>query len=225
MIGKAWSALRNIAPKLNTSTPRGKTKIRISAPIAYEPEADVNELFWRMVGDNPPKRVLEVGTLQAVRGRSTHSRNRFLHLADSDYIRADMVDGPDVDVVCDLHQLPAEWSNRFDCFIANAVFEHLERPWVAAREVARSLAPGGLFLVVTHQCFPLHGYPQDFFRFSREALRLIFEDAGLVVEAADYQHRCTIVPPESVVPLAGLDAWNATFPSYILVGATGRKSG
>jgi 2-polyprenyl-3-methyl-5-hydroxy-6-metoxy-1,4-benzoquinol methylase len=45
----------------------------------------------------------------------------------------------------------------FDALVAVAVFEHLERPWIAAKEVARVLKPGGFAYVSTHQTFPLHG--------------------------------------------------------------------
>ncbi len=67
-------------------------------------------------------------------------------------------------------------------------------------------------------------YPSDFFRFSREALRLIFEDAGLEVEVSDYRDRCMILAP-AMVETGSFHLWNALFPSYIQVLATGRKAG
>jgi SAM-dependent methyltransferase len=192
-------------------------------PADAETRVDVRAAFFAECARRRPGRVLEVGTLQAVPGRSTHHRGRFPDAVE--YIRSDIAPGPDVDVVADLHQLPAEWSGRFDAFVAVAVFEHLERPWRAAAEVARVLAPGGLFFVSTHQCFPLHGYPSDFFRFSREALRLIFEDAGLAVSACDYAMRCAIMPPAEMLPAAAAPSWNRDHPSFILVNAFGRNPG
>ncbi len=189
----------------------------------YTPEADYEASFWGDVRRSEGVRVLEVGTLQSVPGRSTHGRAAFPLVRDEDYVKLDVAPGPDVDVVGDVHALPAEWSGRYDAFIAQAVWEHLQRPWIAAREVARVLAPGGKFFVVTHQTFPIHGYPSDYFRFSREALRLLFEDAGLVVDACDYKHRCLIVPMPPVLAPEQIDIWNKTYPSYILVGAAGRK--
>ena len=162
-------------------------------------------------------RVLEVGTKRAAEERSTHSHWRFPKVPRANYLMSDISPGTDVDVIADIHSLPAEWTGRFDAFVATAVFEHLERPWIAAREVARILAPGGACFIATHQTYPLHGFPMDFFRFSREALSLLFEDAGLRVVEAAYLHRCTIQPPEEVVPGAMHDAWNRAFPSYISV--------
>lgn len=168
--------------------------------------------------------VLEIGTKQAKEGFSTHSQNYFPNVARKNYIMADVFSGPDVDIIANLHALPAEWSEKFDCFVANAVFEHLERPWVAAKEVARVLKIGGGCYVATHQTFPLHGYPSDFFRFSTEALALIFEDAGLEVIEVAYEHRAKIIPPANIVKPRICEQWNATWPSYIVVHIFAKKT-
>jgi hypothetical protein len=136
---------------------------------------------------------------------------------------ADISAGADVDVVVDIHELPPEWTARFDAFLAMAVWEHLERPWIAAREVARILATGGICYVETVQTFPLHGYPSDYFRFSREALALIFTDAGLEVVDVGYHSRAKIIAPPEVIPPDQIDAWNETFPSWLNVAFIGRK--
>ena len=168
-------------------------------------------------------RLLEMGTKQAVEGISTHSSGRFPGVARADYVMCDILPGRDVDVVGDLHGLPASWTASFDAFLAHAVFEHLERPWIAAQEVARILKPGGICLVATHQCFPLHGYPSDFFRFSKEALSLIFRDAGMKVLEVAYNSRATITAPAHVVEPAFHEQWNATWPSYIEVAVFASK--
>lgn len=169
-------------------------------------------------------RVLEIGTKQAVSGSATHWFHLFPRVARPNYVMADIKTGADVDVVADLHRLPSEWTGRFDAVVANAVFEHLERPWIAAGEVARVLAPGGICHIGTHQTFPIHGYPSDFFRFSTEALALIVRDAGLTVRACHYGNRTSIVPPAHVVPPDYVEQWNATWPSYMAVSLFGQKT-
>ena len=193
-------------------------------PVAeyYIPTSDYDLYFWQEA-PRDARTVLEIGTKQAVPGRSTHSMAAFPAVKPQDYVRFDVEAGPDVDFVGDVHTLPNEWSNRFDAFVAMAVWEHLQRPWIAAKEVARVLAPQGKFLVVTHQTFPIHGYPSDYFRFSRDALRLLFEDAGLTVTACDYKNRCLIIPMDPIVPRAHVKDWNEAFPSYIHVGVAGYK--
>jgi hypothetical protein len=103
------------------------------------------------------------------------------------------------------------------------VFEHLERPWIAAKEVARVLAPGGFCHVATHQTFPLHGYPRDYFRFSTDALALIFADAGLEVLAVGYEFRTKIIVPPEILDPRHIENWNKEFPSYALVKVTAIK--
>jgi hypothetical protein len=76
-----------------------------------------------------------------------------------------------------------------------------------------------------HQTFPLHGYPSDFFRFSKEALALIFKDAGLHVAEVGYEHRAKITAPNEFIPLSYQDEWNASFPSYMVVNLLAAKRG
>lgn len=176
------------------------------------------DLFIAMARDlGSESRVLEVGTKQAVPGISTHSQASFPNVSRSNYVMIDVLPGPDVDIVANLHALPSEWDGTFQAFLAGAVFEHLERPWIAAREVARVLDEGGFCYIATHQTFPLHGYPSDFFRFSKEALSLIVEDAGLRVIECAYEHRARILMPEALLPGPYQDQWNADWPSYIVV--------
>ncbi|MBV9065401.1 MAG: class I SAM-dependent methyltransferase [Methylobacteriaceae bacterium] len=171
----------------------------------------------------PDARVLEVGTKQSIEGRVTHVHGHFELVPRANYTMADVEAGNDVDVIADLHSLPVEWTNRFAAVVAISVFEHLERPWIAAREIARVLKPGGFCFIATHQTFPLHGYPSDFFRFSKEALTLIFEDAGLNVAEAGYQFRTKISVPDEIVPSSYHEAWNGAFPSYMAVNLFAEK--
>lgn len=221
MLSKAWARrIRRLVGRPSHDDPA----ILVGPPPAG-PTAPGWHRFAVLVEQERPRSVLEIGTLRSMAARPTHHRAMFPWVARPDYLMADIQAGQDVDMVADLHALPADWSGRFGAFVASAVFEHLERPWIAARETARILAPGGLFVVATHQTFPLHGYPNDFFRFSREALALILTDAGLDVIDCSYGERCKIVPPGTIVPGIQLEEWNEHYPSYVHVVAMGRKPG
>lgn len=179
--------------------------------------------FLELVSSLKPALVLEVGTLQSVPGRSTHVMSWFPHVKKPQYTMVDIAAGADVDVVANIHALPREWTSFFDVFVASAVFEHLQRPWIAAQEIERILSPGGICYISTHQTFPIHGYPQDYFRFTKEALTLLFSDAGLEVIDAAYEFRCKILAPAEAVPPAYLEEWNETFPSFCNVHLVARK--
>jgi SAM-dependent methyltransferase len=205
IVGRGAKAAAKAAPDISTSAPRDRF---VAAAAALGPEA----------------RVVEIGTKQSIEGRPTHSMHLFPNVARANYLMADVETGADVDMIADLHKLPPDWTGRFDALVAVAVFEHLERPWIAAQEVARVLKPGGFVYVSTHQTFPLHGYPSDFFRFSKEALALIFRDAGMEVTEVGYEHRAKISAPNEFIPLAIQEDWNASFPSYIVVNLFAEKA-
>jgi len=139
-------------------------------------------------------RVLELGTRPANPGQHTIRR----HLAaQAEWIGCDVQAGDDVDIVADAHSLTTvTGSEQFDAIMACSVFEHLARPWIAAREIAQALRPGGRVYVQTHFAFPIHGHPSDYFRFTREALGLLFTDAGLTVIDTSYAFQAQIVSNE-----------------------------
>jgi hypothetical protein len=57
----------------------------------------------------------------------------------------------------------------------------------------KALTISGLVFVQTHQSFPLHAYPNDYFRFSREALAGLFGTTmGCEVVATDYDFPAVI---------------------------------
>lgn len=178
----------------------------------------------------PAPEVIEVGTLRSDPEFPTH------HTAWAPHGRWTKVDreaGTDVDVVDDAHTLATfqhehrsaagpvtQWpDDRFDAYVACSVYEHLERPWLAMAAAAGVVRPGGLVYVQTHQTFPIHGYPSDFWRFTTEALRVIMDDAGLEVLHAGYLYRCTIEPPPEVT------RWNraSDVESWLNVEALARK--
>ena len=72
----------------------------------------------------------------------------------------------------------------FTLVVSQEVFEHLPDPWRAAREVARTLAPGGRLYLQTPFVIGWHLGPRDYWRFTREGLEELVRGAGLEVEAS-----------------------------------------
>jgi hypothetical protein len=157
------------------------------APLSEgEPSSDLERRFIARCAELPAPSVLELGSLQSVPGRSTLHRDWVPHAAE--FLGTDIESGPDVDIVADLHRLSdVTGSERFDVILSCSTFEHLKYPTVAAHEVMKALKVGGLLFVQTHQSFPLHGYPNDYFRFSQDALASLFgTQMGLDVVATNY---------------------------------------
>lgn len=82
---------------------------------------------------------------------------------------------PDVDIM----SMPYE-DNTFDYVIADQVLEHVRKPWIAVEEVRRVLKPGGLSVVTSVLMFPVHGVPEDYWRFTPDGLKVLFENFSKV---------------------------------------------
>jgi len=160
---------------------------------AADARGDLERAFLTRCGELEAPSVLELGTLQSVPGRSTMHRDWVPHAAE--FLGSDIEAGLDVDVVADAHRLSAAvGEQRFDVIISCSTFEHLKYPALAAHEVLKALKVGGVLFVQTHQSFPLHGYPSDYFRFSREALAALFGTTmGFEVRATNYDFPAKIV--------------------------------
>lgn len=161
-------------------------------------------------------RVLELGTMRANPDISTHHGN-WLPLG-AEHIKSDMYDGIDVDVIADAHDLGPFKDEEFDAVIAISVWEHLERPWVAAEAVHRVLKTGGMVYVLTHQTFPIHGYPNDYFRFSTSAMEILFGLPLFTNTKSFYLFPCNIVPPKSVT------RWDPSAKAFLNVGCFSYKA-
>jgi SAM-dependent methyltransferase len=131
-------------------------------------------------------RILELGTKQSTPGRSTRHTSWFPNT--SEYLGTDIEEGPDVDFVADVHRLTrVTGCEQFDIILSEAGFEHFKYPHLAAHEVMKALRVGGILFIQTHQTFPIHAVPHDYFRFSREALAGLFgRQMGFNVIATAY---------------------------------------
>lgn len=97
----------------------------------------------------------------------------------ANWLGADFMPGDNVDVVADAHNLPEAWAGRFSSVVCSEVLEHVVNPWRVLSEARRVLRPGGTLLVTTLTTFPVHAYPNDYWRFTAEGLRVLMQSAGL----------------------------------------------
>lgn len=176
--------------------------------------AQAETLFKQLLTALDAPRVLELGTLRSDPTFPTHHQEWAPHAKK--YVMTDMAEGLDVDVVADAHTMKPFTANSFDAYIAVSVYEHLRQPWVAAKQAHRVLRNEGILLVVTHQTFPIHGYPSDYYRFTDVALATLFEDVGFEILDAGYQYPCQITPPAEVT------RWNTAAPSFLNVAVAAR---
>ena len=128
-----------------------------------------------------------------------------------------------MDVVGDAHALPEELADEgFQLVFSIAVFEHLAMPWKAVLSINRVLVDGGLVFVGTHQAFPVHDAPWDFWRFSDRAWHSLFNRAtGFEIVATAMGQPADIVPHATLPSVVGIDSQPAFLTSSVLARKIG----
>jgi SAM-dependent methyltransferase len=152
--------------------------------------------FQERMADMPAPGVLELGVKRLYTGVKTKHDDWVPNAGE--FLGTDIQDGIDVDIVADVHKLSETvGKERFDAIISCSSFEHFKYPHLAAHEIMKSLKIGGLLFIQTHQTYPVHGAPHDYFRFSREALAGLFgTQMGFNVIDTVYEFPAQIYTPE-----------------------------
>lgn len=162
----------------------------LGAPPEDDPGHAITKRFRTHLREMPAGQLLEVGS----RARSGIVRRDWVP-EGWEYTGLDIMEGANVDVVGDAHRLsdilPAE---SFDAVMAFSVLEHLLMPWKFATELNRVLKNGAIGAFTTHQCWPMHEEPWDYWRFSDTAWSGILNEAtGFEILATGLGERIVLV--------------------------------
>jgi hypothetical protein len=110
----------------------------------------------------------------------TVSFKRAFTARPGDYLGVDLEPGPGVDVVLDLTEDFSLLSRRlpgpFASIFCLSVLEHCRQPFLMAANIQRLLAPGAALYVSVPFSWELHSFPSDYWRFTPEAVRLLFPE-------------------------------------------------
>jgi hypothetical protein len=149
-----------------------------------------------------PDPVVEFGALQVEPGQDGDLRPLF---AGRPFTGTDLRPGPGVDRVEDLRALTLA-DGTVGTALCLDTLEHCADPPLACRELARVTARGGVCVIASVMLFGIHGYPDDFFRFTPQGFQAMLE-AGF-----DDVWTCGVGDPG--------------IPTFVLgVGAKGRRLG
>jgi SAM-dependent methyltransferase len=100
----------------------------------------------------------------------------------SDVVQLDVKQYENVDVVADAETMSATLpAASFDFIVSTSMIEHTRHPWRVFTEAFTLLDIGGILYVDAPWMYPLHGEPQDYFRFSEACLRNLVEEAGFEI--------------------------------------------
>src|SRR5262249_61471142 len=78
------------------------------------------------------------------------------------------------------HSFPVQ-SESYDITLSGQVIDHVRKPWRWIPELARVTRRGGLVITINPVSWGYHEAPIDCWRVFPEAMRALYEEAGLVV--------------------------------------------
>jgi SAM-dependent methyltransferase len=94
---------------------------------------------------------------------------------------------PDVD----LHDLSKYQRDYFNVVVIDNILEHLADPKTALEQIHAILQVGGICVCLTPFMIKIHGYPNDYWRFTESGLRKLFDHFSHV-EVESWGNRFTI---------------------------------
>lgn len=86
-----------------------------------------------------------------------------------------------VDVLCPVTDLKFD-NNQFDTVLCTQVLEHVFEHDRMMKEAFRVLKPGGHIILTVPFAWELHEEPYDFFRYTKHALKELFEQTGFEID-------------------------------------------
>ena len=109
----------------------------------------------------------------------------------------------------------------FDVIYSNNVFEHLNKPWVAAQNIDFLLKKGGVVITVAPFSTRYHSVPDDYFRYTHTAIESLFSDYSdyeVLKTGYDIQGRRNNWQGDGtvndIVPVDSFGAWRETWFTF-----------
>ena len=204
--------LRRRVPRVDRGAHGGRAEQRLAELTALEgawrgaPVRDerINEHLLALVrrAGISGGSVLEIGGRQHPRGR--------VFGPDFSYVNLDLEHSDENTIVGDITNCPEIADGTYDVVLSVDVFEHIDRPWLAAAEIARILKPGGLSYTSTLFSWRYHPCPIDFWRYTPDALEFLFADLVTLEKGFDLTERRRDVRKKSKadpMPLDAMGGW------------------
>ncbi|MCZ0811355.1 class I SAM-dependent methyltransferase [Roseovarius sp. EGI FJ00037] len=132
---------------------------------------------------------LSCGTMLEIGGRLNPRNADFPEFT---YQALDFEDAPGAGVEVtagDITNCPQIPDESYDFIFSFDVFEHIDKPWLAASEIIRLLRPGGVTMHSTLFSWRYHPCPIDYWRYSAEGLKSLFEGLDCLHSDFDYAER------------------------------------
>jgi len=133
----------------------------------------IHEFFRQCAATLPcPELIVEIGAFQ-VPGQEAIAELRPL-FPGKQYLGCDMQHGTGVEQIENIHHLSFA-DGSVGTFLLADTLEHVSDPIRGMKEVHRCLREDGVAIFTSAMHFPIHAYPNDYWRFTPEAFRLLVE--------------------------------------------------
>ncbi len=91
-----------------------------------------------------------------------------------EYVGCDLQRGPGVDRIENVEHLSLE-SETIGTILILDTLEHVQNPFAAMDEMYRVLRPGGVLIMSSVMAWPIHEYPNDYWRFTPKCFELLLQ--------------------------------------------------
>lgn len=95
------------------------------------------------------------------------------------FVGCDMRLGPGVDRVENLHNLTLPDESIGSALLFDTI-EHVREPWRAIAEIHRCLRPDGIVVMTSPMFFPIHAYPDDYWRFTDSGFASLLQAFNII---------------------------------------------
>lgn len=142
----------------------------------------LNKFYKTIPSGYKSGRFLDIGATGSTASGMTQVTTKFQHFAGPlEYWMLDSDQGAQTlnrTVYCDICDCPQADTCGFDVTFSHTVLEHAARPEQAFDTVARLTKKGGLTMHLVPWSYQYHATPDDYYRFSHSALKVLMEDRG-----------------------------------------------
>ncbi len=126
--------------------------------------------------------VLEVGSARPADAWWADLRAQ-LGMENKAWTGVDMQDSECTNIIWDMDEIgnmppPGIKNNSYGSCVCAETLEHVKYPNEFLRNVFLALRPGAWIVITTPFAFPVHGFPNDYWRFTPEGMTLLLRDAG-----------------------------------------------
>jgi len=123
---------------------------------------------------------------------------------NKNYVGFDFQLGPGVDVVMNAHTIDKTLYETAETILCLDTMEHIMYPVEVMDEFYKVLKPNGILVVSSVMAFPIHNYPQDFWRFTPQGFQILFSKFKVsIIDSAgkkDFPHTVVGIGFKGVCP-------------------------